>query len=402
MSSQARSPYHCTLYHEVGELRPRRRRKDSTNVYDPHMAQTRINEWLSQLPQNGPWLVSLVLAALIAVELALLTQTFWGASPVKSVQLPPPRPPLRSNHAPGVDVQGIVAAHLFGIPPRPTQDESNAPQSSANLVLAGTIATQDPKHGIAIIVDGGPSKVYSVGDNVGGALLHAVYLDHVILDRGGALETLTLPRLLLAGGAPAARRQIGADPNTAANLENVRRMVQQDPGLLNEVMRTVASYDNKAGKLRGFRVYPGRNRAAFNGLGLRPGDLVTAINGTTLDDPQHGQEIFNTIQSSANATVTIERGGQTIDVSMNIAQVASEASKDLAAAPAAPGQGSSNVTLPPPQAPESALGNENAAPAPAVTLPNGAATAPVAVPSPAQDTPPAPPGGRGTGPTQEP
>ncbi len=96
-----------------------------------------------------------------------------------------------------------------------------------------------------------------------------MYLDHVILDRGGALETLKLRGLLLAGAAaPSARRQIGADPNTAANLENVRRMVQQDPGLLNEVMRTVASYDNKAGKLRGFRVYPGRNRSAFNGLGL--------------------------------------------------------------------------------------------------------------------------------------
>jgi general secretion pathway protein C len=359
------------------------------------MAQTRINEWLSQVPQNGPWLVSLVLGALIAVELALLTQTFWGAGPVKSVQLPPQRAPLRPNQAGGVDVQAIIAAHPFGIAPRPTQDESSAPQSSANLVLAGTIATQDPKHGIAIISDGGPSKVYSVGDNIGGAALHSVYLDHVILDRGGALETLTLPRLLLAGGAPAARRQIGADPNTAVNLENVRRMVQQDPGLLNEVMRTVASYDNKAGKLRGFRVYPGRNRSAFNGLGLRPGDLVTAINGTTLDDPQHGQEIFNTIQSSANATVTIERGGQTIDVSMNIAQVASEASKDLAAAPAAAGAGPNNGGAGLPLPPEPLIGGENGAPAPTFTLPNGTAAAPGAVPSPPQDTPPVPPGGGG-------
>ena len=38
------------------------------------------------------------------------------------------------------------------------------------------------------------------------------------------------------------------------------------------------------GKLRGMRVYPGTNAQAFNRLGLRPGDLVTAINGTTLDD----------------------------------------------------------------------------------------------------------------------
>jgi membrane-associated protease RseP (regulator of RpoE activity) len=70
-------------------------------------------------------------------------------------------------------------------------------------------------------------------------------------------------------------------------------------------------------------------------LGLRPGDLVTAINGTTLDDPQRGQEIFNAIQSSNSASVTIERAGKTIDVSLNLAQLATDANRDLSAAPPA-------------------------------------------------------------------
>ena len=100
-------------------------------------------------------------------------------------------------------------------------------------------------------------------------------------------------------------------------------------------MRTVASYDNTAGRLRGFRAYPGRNRAAFGRLGLRPGDLVTAINGTPLDDPQRSQEVLNTIQSSERATVTIERAGQKQDITLNIAQVATQAAKDLETDPAA-------------------------------------------------------------------
>ncbi len=79
---------------------------------------------------------------------------------------------------------------------------------------------------------------------------------------------------------PVMRRPGGADPRTAAAVDNIRRMVQQDPGILDQVMRTVPSYDNAAGKLRGFRAYPGRNRQIFNKLGLKPGDLVTAINGT--------------------------------------------------------------------------------------------------------------------------
>ena len=299
------------------------------------MLDSRTHEWLSRLQGNGPRLVSLGLAALIAVELARIVISLLGGGPVKS-----PQPVLVSAapraQRPGLDVQSVVSAHLFGIaaPDPSAQDPANAPQSTANLVLAGTIATQDPKRGVAIISDGGPSKVYSVGDNVGGASLHSVYLDHVILDRGGALETLLLPKLLGPGmRAPPVVRRTGGDPRTVAAVDNIRRLVQQDPSILDQVMRTVPSYDNAAGKLRGFRAYPGRNRQIFNKLGLKPGDLVTAINGTPLDDPQRSQDVFNTIQTSDHATVTIERGGQKQEITLNIAQVAAQATRDLEGEP---------------------------------------------------------------------
>jgi general secretion pathway protein C len=323
------------------------------------MLDTRTTQWLSRLQGNGPNLVSLGLGLLIVAQLASAALSMLSGH-VKSPQPVATRPPPAQQHA-GVDVQSIVSAHLFGVAVvDPTaQDPANAPLSSANLVLAGTIATRDPKHGIAIINDGGPAKVYSVGDNVSGATLHSVYMDHVILDRAGTLETLLLPRML-AGSRPALpMHHAGADPRTVAAVDNIRRLVQQDPGILDQVMRVVASYDNTAGKLRGFRAYPGRNRAIFNKLGLKPGDLVTAINGTVLDDPQHSQEVFNTIQSSDHVTVTVERGGQKQDISLNIAQVAAQATKDLdsdgAAAPPSgpPGQAPGAVPNPPNS------GNEN-------------------------------------------
>jgi general secretion pathway protein C len=318
------------------------------------MLDARTQGWLARLQGNGPRLVSMVLAVLIAVELARIAISLLSGGPVKSPQ------PVLSNVAPrgqhaGIDVSSVVSAHLFGVAAVDpgAQDPANAPQSTANLVLAGTIATQDPKRGVAIISDGGASKVYAVGDRIGGASLHSVYLDHVILDRGGALETLLLPRLPGPGmrGPPVVRRT-GGDPRTVAAVENIRRLVQQDPSILDQVMRVVPSYDSAAGKLRGFRAYPGRNRQIFNKLGLKAGDLVTAINGTALDDPQRGQEIFNTIQTSDHATVTIERGGQKQDITLNIAQVAAQATKDLdsesnpAAAPAAAPPGAPQSSVP--------------------------------------------------------
>ena len=370
-------PYHGGLLQQAWVSAPQRRRSRATRTIDP-MPQTRINEWLARVPQQGPWWASVVLSVLIAIELARAAVTLWGAGPVQPLT-PPPRSGPRAPQSPGVDVASIVAAHPFGVAEVTPQSEDAALESKANLVLNGTIATQDPKHGVAIISDGGPAKVYSVGNNVGGASLYSVYLDHVILDRGGALETLKLPRLQLVTRDPIPRRQIGAQGSVASNLESVRRMVQADPGLLNEVMRAVPSFDNKANKLRGFRVYPGRNRAAFSNLGLRPGDLVTAINGTSLDDPQHGQEIFNTIQSSATAAVTIERGGQNVELSLNVAQVLSEATRDLSAAPPsatpnpafAGGQATTGAQTAPSEPP--AAGEQASAPTP---MPEPASTNP--------------------------
>jgi general secretion pathway protein C len=322
------------------------------------MLDTRTNDWLSRLQANVPKLVSLLFGALILLQLLQIGYSLIS-KPLKTPQPVLPAAVPRAQRS-GVNVQTVVAAHLFGVPvtDSSTQDPENAPQSSANLLLAGTIATQDPKRGVAIISDGGaPAKVYSVGERIGGAALHSVYLDHVILDRGGALETLLLPRQVPPNSrVTAARRIPGGDPRTVAAVDNIRRMVQQDPSILDQVMRTVASYDNAAGKLRGFRAYPGRNRAIFSKLGLKPGDLVTAINGTPLDDPQRSQDVFNTIQTSDHVTVTVERGGQKQDITLNIAQVAAQATKDLEESNSGPAP---NTPLPPNTSPNTTNENSN-------------------------------------------
>jgi C-terminal processing protease CtpA/Prc len=80
----------------------------------------------------------------------------------------------------------------------------------------------------------------------------------------------------------------------------------------------------------------------FSELGLKPGDLVTAINGQPLDDVQRSESVMNTIQTAASVTVTIERGGNRQDISLNVADISAKAAQDLesekaAGAAAAPG-----------------------------------------------------------------
>ncbi|MDH3915422.1 MAG: PDZ domain-containing protein, partial [Chromatiales bacterium] len=85
----------------------------------------------------------------------------------------------------------------------------------------------------------------------------------------------------------------------------------------------------KDGQQQGDRVYPGRERQQFAKLGLRPGDLITQINGMSLEDPARGMEIFRGLSDATQVSVTVERGGQTEILTLDTSQLqaASENSK---------------------------------------------------------------------------
>jgi general secretion pathway protein C len=217
----------------------------------------------------------------------------------------------------GVDIQALVNAHLFDVADAPAApDAANAPATQANLVLSAVFASEDPSKGLAIIGESAQAgKVYAVGSPVrAGLKLHSVYLDKVILDRNGSLEALALPK-------PNSALVINRPPPPRQNpvAENLRHIAETNPTAFAEIIRPQPVFAN--GVQRGYRVYPGRNRAQFSKLGLMPGDLILAINGTPLDDPARGAEIFNTIGSAGQVNVTIERNGQTQDLSLNMAQI---------------------------------------------------------------------------------
>ena len=277
------------------------------------------DRWRARLLRDGPRIVTWILAIALGVQAALILTDLVAArrgGAGGTVRQGP-------AHSRLVDLAAITNAHLFGAAPTLKQDGANAPQTSMPLVLTGIIAGNDPQNGLAILGHSAQTtKVYAVGDNVpGGAKLHSVYSDRVVIDRDGRLESLSLPRQMNAGNAPPPSSAALQNENPA--IERMRRMISEQPGLLADVLRPQPVMDHN--RMNGFRVYPGRNRAAFTRLGLRPGDQVTAINGTPLDDRERGEQILRTLGSSSEARVTLIRQGQQQDLTLNIAQVAQEA-----------------------------------------------------------------------------
>jgi general secretion pathway protein C len=274
------------------------------------------DRWRALLLRDGPRIATWALALALGVQAAFIVTDLAGAGRAPRAAAAPVFRPHVTN------IAAVTNAHLFGEAPVPKQDPANAPQTSMPLTLTGIIAGNDPQNGLAILGPNAQSaKVYAVDDNLpGGARLHSVYADRVVIDRAGRLESLSLPRTV-SGTAPAP--STAALPNESPVVERMRRALTQQPGLIADLLRPQAVMDGD--KVRGFRVYPGRNRLAFMRLGLRPGDEVVAINGTPLDDPERGQEILRTLGTAPEARVTVMRNNQQQDLTLNIAQVAQEA-----------------------------------------------------------------------------
>lgn len=74
------------------------------------------------------------------------------------------------------------------------------------------------------------------------------------------------------------------------------------------------------GKIKGYRVYPGSDRQGFRELQLRPGDLITEINGQPLDDSTAAMELFEKAISGQPAQFTALRDDEPTTIEINVDQ----------------------------------------------------------------------------------
>ena len=274
---------------------------------------------LTAANQLLPSWVSLLLVVIIAWKLAQLVWLLVPAPAAGNAVATPARVVTSSvSSDTATEVNAISAAHIFGIadaadeapPPVPNEVENLSDTKFTNLALKGTIAAYPAELSVAIIADGGnKEEVYTIGSAViNGAKLHAVYADRVVLNENGVLTNLKLPKDFPEGAPTIARRNTTAAIRPATNTQSIQSVVAQNVSQLSDVIRPTPYFVD--GQQQGYRVYPGRNRAQFTALGLRPGDLVKDIDGQSLSDPAQAMKIFQTLGNSSEVSVTVERNGQ--------------------------------------------------------------------------------------------
>jgi general secretion pathway protein C len=265
----------------------------------PEQRLTTVNKYL-------PPAVTAVLVVTIAYQLAGITWSLVPGAPPTLAARPAASKPTEQP----ADLSTLTNSRLFGearVDAAPVVETVDAPDTNLSLSLTGILAG-GPKGQAIISANRGQERTYHVGDsidNADGATLHSVEPDRVLLNRSGRLETLRLPEQL-SSAAPRTTSPI-LPPAAAQPAGSLRQVISENASRLTDVVRLAPHVQE--GKVVGFRVNPGRDRATFEALGLQPGDVVTDINGTVLDDPSQGLQVFESLGETSQANVTVLREG---------------------------------------------------------------------------------------------
>jgi len=256
----------------------------------------------------------------------ILAQISWALIPTESNKTVPAAHSLTANNTQKSTLNNyrhIADAHLFGeYQKKPTTAAAkDAPETRLNLVLKGVLAATPMKLASAIIAMGknGKEDIYGIDDKVSSATVKEIHPDRVILLRNGQLETLRMPKDsgvdLIRSAAPDRPESIDrSSPGRA--LSDIRKNILQNPTSFGKYAIPIPYKEN--GVLRGYRLRPQGDNTLFETVGLEPSDVILAINGIELTNPNDGLKALRSLQKAKQVNLTVLRNGSELPLQFDI------------------------------------------------------------------------------------
>jgi general secretion pathway protein C len=271
--------------------------------------------------------------AMLACACLLVAQTvntLLGVSlaPHPTVSEPARQEPVSASTATVTPLSAEELARYTGLSLR---DASQQPSTAVltvtvptqlGLKLLGTLTSASTDMSLASVYEAASqrTRTVAVGSALQGAEVLAIERTRLVLLNNGQVEILDLTSSPVAAGLPPASpapaapttgfgsslRQTGPDAYSIA-----RQDVENTLANLNQIAtqaRVVPSFTD--GKARGFKLFAMRPDSIYSRLGLRNGDILQRINGSTLDDPMRAMEAYHSMKGASRIELEIERDGQ--------------------------------------------------------------------------------------------
>lgn len=261
----------------------------------------------------APRIAEFLLAALAAFLLARLALSLFAPLPAPEGAVlaaasgaPKPQASVTARN-PFPQVETVAAA------PDAAPDVA---ETSLDLTLTGVWPGEN---GSAIIrKPDGVQERFAIGDTiVPGVTLAAVYSDQALIEQNGVREALRFESKI---GAPApvrpapASAPAGVSPaNTAVNAA----------ASLTQFVRLAPARD--ASGAPAIAVYGGADRRAFDQAGLQDGDILKTVNGAPAPlTPNELAALVTQITRAGSASLVVERGGRTQQVTLSLQESGNE------------------------------------------------------------------------------
>lgn len=298
------------------------------------MNKTQITTYWQELPwteiklkanKHLPRFVFILLIILITQTFAKLTWEIFTPAEKSTSYMAKPSAVRVNTAAVNSSLKDVGSYHLFGDVKKQAvvqQKVIDAPETRLRLDLKGVFASSNANEALAIISSSkGKDKTYHIGDKVtGGALLHAVYADRIILKRNGKLETLRLPKSKVDSKAfyNSTASNKGRSPvnhvtsnrtnqSQSQRLREMRDTLLKDPAKIWQQIRINPVMKN--GEVQGYTLAH-NDRKLMKALNLRKTDIITAVNGQSLSDPATLYGLMGSLSGQPSLELSIERNGQ--------------------------------------------------------------------------------------------
>jgi general secretion pathway protein C len=259
----------------------------------------------------GPLLLAALLGALLIWQLVrLLWTVITPLSPLGAWQ------PQAAVIASPAERRALFASFdpFFRSAP---QGPASATVTALGLTLFGININEATGGGSAIIAgEDGVQTSYAVGDEIApGVKLVGVAFDHVLLDRGGARESLFLDQSGEAAVAAPATQLPSPTPEVGSTATaGVSASGEMSPATLKAGVGFAPRTED--GRVTGLVVQPQGDGAVFRAAGLRPGDVIRSVNGRPIGSAGDAAALANQIAPGARISLEVERGASVVPVAI--------------------------------------------------------------------------------------
>lgn len=253
---------------------------------------------------------------------------FWQAATFEPPTLNTAARDGTAKAGPGATATNLSDLHLFGRGAGgPGAGFVSSSDTTASITVIGILTGKQPRAFIAL--NDGTQRALALNDAIpGGGEVREIHADHIVIVRNGRETDVPLakPESMARAGSYAGGTRSRASSRARSPVPGIRSgptrnssssaRLQGNPLDLARNIRALPYTEN--GRQVGVRLQSVGNGQLLSRMGLSSTDVITSVNGISLDSPARNMEVLQQLTSTSQFTVGVRRDGKPVTLNIDL------------------------------------------------------------------------------------